>query len=224
LWSQRLEREGILFFRAVDAAHFRGQFERFRDMPDRVAWRNQLFADLMDILKRNVYRKFGCSIVNSAFKDMDPKLAKEFSLNAYSLAGRTTEKHIRQWIASDWTRTTPISIVFESGDQGVGKLQKRLAEDGCFPPNFMPKKSTVGENGTQLGYIPLQAADWLAYETSIAIRLVESGEAHEVAQLRWPIQQFHRIPGETGVYAAANIQELEKNLDSIQTRKHATGV
>ena len=217
MWTERLGREGITYFRAVEAAHFRGQFKPFHDRPDRESWRRRLFEDLMDILKRHVYRKFGCSIINDAFKRMNESLTDEFSLSAYSLAGRTTEKKIREWIISDWTKTTPIVIVFESGDQGIGKLQKRLLEDGCFPPTFRPKKDTPQKDGTiEYGYIPLQAADWLAYELSIVVRQIDSGEVREIAQMRWPMQEFHHILGEPGLYATEDIVELEKGLETTQ--------
>jgi hypothetical protein len=217
LWSERLRQEGITYFRAVEAAHFREQFQPFHDRPDREVWRKRLFEDLMDILKRHVYRKFGCSIINDALKKMDDDVTEEFSLSAYSLAGRTTEKTIRQWILSEWTKTTPVVIVFEAGDKGIGKLQKRLTEDGCFPPTFRPKKDTPGKDGIiEYGYVPLQAADWLAYELSIAVRQIDAGEVEEIAQLRWPMQQFHSTLGEPGVYGTENIKELEMNLKTTQ--------
>jgi hypothetical protein len=216
LWTQRLKQEGIAFFRAVDAAHFRGQFQPFRDRPDRNAWRDKLFADLMDILKRHVYRKFGCTIYNPALKNLDSRLVEEFAISAYSLAGRTTEKHIRKWIKDEWTSTTPVVIVFESGDRGIGKLQKRLLEDGCFPPTFRPKKDTIREDGgIEYGYVPLQAGDWLAYELSIAVRQMIDGKVQEASQLRWPMQEFHHIHGEPGLYDTEDIQELEKALASV---------
>jgi len=217
LWTARLGREGINYFRAAEAAHFRGQFKLFHDRPDREMWRQQLFADLMGILRRNVYRQFGCSIINSALNNMSEQLAEEFSLSALSLAGRTTEKHIRQWIIAEWTPTTPVVIVFEAGDQGIGKLQKRLAEDGSFPATFRPKKDTLRNDGTmEYGYVPLQAADWLAYELSIAIKQIEAGQIQEIAQLRWPMQEFFHIHGNPGVYATDNIQELETSLGTVK--------
>jgi hypothetical protein len=217
LWTERLKQEGIAFFRAVDAAHFRGQFEPFHDRVDRRAWREKLFSDLMDILKRHVYRKFGCSIINSAFKNLSPELAENFALSAYSLSGRTTEKHIRKWIKDEWTNTTPVVIVFEAGDLGIGTLQRRLLEDGSFPPTFRPKKDTVREDGgIEYGYVPLQAGDWLAYELSIAVRDIADGKVQEISQLRWPMQEFHHIHGEPGLYDADNITELEKSLTTIQ--------
>jgi hypothetical protein len=217
LWSKRLDREGIAFFRAVDASHFRGQFEPFHDRPDRKEWREQLFADLMEILQSNVYRKFGCSIFNPELNKMNAAIAEEFSLEAYSLAGRTTEKHIREWVAEEWSRSTLVAIIFETGDKGKGKLQKRMTEDGCFPPNFRPKKDTVKEDGTiEKGYVPLQAGDWLAYEHSIAVKQVESGEVTEPSQLRWPMQQFLSIPGNVSAYTAENLKEMEKNINLVQ--------
>jgi hypothetical protein len=96
-------------------------------------------------------------------------------------------------------------------------LQKRLTEDGGFPPQFRPKKDTVRKDGTiEYGYVPLQAADWLAYESCIAVQQVANDEVKEIADLRWPMQEFVRILGEPSVYTSDNIQELEKSLNIVK--------
>jgi hypothetical protein len=66
-WCARLQRDNIKFFRAVDANSLRGPFEHWRGLPNRKQLRRALFADLMDIIKSHVYRKFGCTICNKQF-------------------------------------------------------------------------------------------------------------------------------------------------------------
>jgi len=217
LWTERLGKEDIAFFRAVDAAQWRGQFERFREVPNKDIWRKSLFSDLMEILKRHVYRKFGCTVVNRNLSKMDERLREQFLLTAFTLAGRTTEKQIREWIKSDWTPTTPVVIVMESGDHGKGKLQERLEKDGCFPFAFQPKKDTTNKRGVmEYGFVPLQAADWLAYELSLSVRQFEEGTVQEIAGMRWPMQQFHRILGEPGTYEVEDLREMERKLRSVR--------
>src|ERR1700691_3926442 len=55
-WKSRLDRDGIAFFRAVDANSFRGPFEHWRDLPNRDQLRRELFADLMKLIKSHAYR------------------------------------------------------------------------------------------------------------------------------------------------------------------------
>lgn len=56
-WKARLEKDGIPFFRAVDAASFRGPFEHWRELPNREQLRRALFADLMELIKGHAYYK-----------------------------------------------------------------------------------------------------------------------------------------------------------------------
>jgi hypothetical protein len=218
-WSKRLKQDGIAFFRAVDLASFRGPFQHLRNKSgsERERVRRALSSDLMDILKSHVYRKFGCMIINKEFAKMSPSLIADFSLNAYSVAGRTAEKQVREWIMQEWSPTTPVELVFEEGDADHGKLMQRLKDDAGFEPIFRPKKDTVRPNGTMAyGYIPLQAADWLAYEISVAEKYLQEGKIDELSDLRWPMQQFLRIPGEPTIYDEEDMSRFEKGLDLIK--------
>ncbi len=67
-WKKRLSQEGIEYFRGVEAAHFRKQFQPWHDKPDREQWRQNLFADLMDLLTRNVYRNADARSSTSTFR------------------------------------------------------------------------------------------------------------------------------------------------------------
>jgi hypothetical protein len=216
LWSSRLAKDNITYFRAVDAAFFRGPFQHWRDRTDRESLRRSLFFDLMEILKSHTYRKFGCTIINGAFNEMNPQLKAEFSLVAYSIAGRTCEKRLREWVIGEWKNPdTGIELVFEEGDKGKGKLQKRLADDGCFTPTFKPKKDLVGEDGKIIyGFVPLQAADWLAYELSLAVKNAEAGKLAESDQdFRWAFREFLTIPGNPGVFTVNDMKQFERMLE-----------
>ncbi len=213
-WSKRLQQDGIEYFRAVDLASFRGPFKHWHKLPDaqREKLRRNLCADLMNILKRNVYRKFGCMVINKELAKLSPTLMREYSLSAYSIAGRTTEKHVREWIAQEWSRTTPVELVFEDGDLGKGKLQQRFKEDAAFTPIFKPKKDTNINGRMVYGYVPLQAGDWLAYEMALAEKHLQQGKISDLTDLRWPMQEFIRIPGEPTIYTEEDMQNFEKGV------------
>lgn len=106
-WSKRLKQDGAQFFRAVDLACFRGPFKHWKDRYDKEDLRRALSSDLMDILKRHVYRKFGATVINREFEKLSPTLVEDYSLCAYSIAGRTAEKQVREWIAQEWTGSQP---------------------------------------------------------------------------------------------------------------------
>jgi len=147
---------------------------------------------------------------------MNPQLKEEFSLVAYSIAGRTCEKKLREWVIAEWKNpSTVVELVFEEGDKGKGKLQKRLLDDRCFSPIFRPKKDFVEEDGTtRCGFVPLQAADWLAYELSVAMKNAEAGKlADSDEDFRWAFREFLKIPGNTGVFTVEDMKQFESMLE-----------
>ena len=225
LWTERLAEEKIRYFHAVEAAHFNGEFRPWKERADREKWRRDLFKDLMDIIKRNTFRHFSCSIVNTGIAQMNEASKEEFHLCAYSIGGRICERRIREWFLEEWRHTkATMELVFEDGDLGKGKLQARLAIDpNCFQPIFRPKLDTTTDEGVfRPGFVPLQAADWLAYELAIATRdLIEERRAIEsTADLRWPLQQFLEKPGNHGVFTVANMEEFERKIEMYKELKN----
>src|SRR2546421_2763206 len=207
-WKDRLSKDGIDFFRAVDAMSFRGPFEHWQNLPERESLRRALFADLMDLIQRNTYHKLACTIVNKDFRETNSKLRAQFAPRAYSLAARTCEKYARKWLVEEWKNCPEmtVGIVFEAGDAGAGKLREQLVADkGHIPPTFKPKKDTLHDDGIiEYGFIPLQPADWFAWETNKAVKNFFNGTLESESQLRWPMQQFLRKPGYMGLYTVEN--------------------
>jgi len=148
---------------------------------------------------------------------MSEDLREEFLLNAYSLAGRTCEKLARQWNLKEWKNPEmQLVAVFEAGDAGQGKLQQCLTKDrGHIPPNFRPNRDTVCADGrVEPGFIPLQAADWLAYEVNWATQKFFGGKLEEFSQLRWPMQEFEKYPlGYMGIYTPEDLKEMEEGFE-----------
>jgi hypothetical protein len=208
-WSRRLTQDDIEFFHAADLDNYWGPFRHWQDRPDRKRLRENLCADLMSILQSHVYQKFGSTVINDAFQKMDPKLREEFALCAYSLAGRTCEKQIREYVATHYTTHTEFAVHFEAGDKGKGKLQKRIAQDSGLQLNFTAKKD----------YIPLQAADWLAYELNKMAGKFGGGDLVSESQLRWPMREFLRYPpGPLGFYTPEDIKEMEKKVEGYRAQ------
>ena len=217
-WKARLDRDGIAFFRAVDANGFRGPFEHWRELPDREKLRESLFADLMELIQSHVYWKVAATVVNKEFHDTQSEVRRNFVESAYSLAARTCEKYGRLWVMSDWKMCPDMkaAFIFEAGDKGQHRLRERLRKDfGHIPPNFRPKKDTRREDGSmEHGYIPLQAADWFAWETNRAVRDADAGRVDDVSQCRWPIREFVRCPyGHMGVYSPENLRDMDKMIE-----------
>lgn len=220
-WKARLNRDGIEFFRAVDANNFRGPFSHWQQLPEgeREKLRQALFGDLMAIVQANTYQKFSCTVVNEDYQATDNALRQEFSESAYSYAARICEMHAREWARSEWKycKKTEVACIFEAGDggQSEAKMRERLSRDyGHIPPNFKPKKDTDRGDGVIIsGFIPLQASDWLAWEVNRAFRDARDLGITDEYKMRWPMQQFLSWPSPHMTYVSS--EELGQTDDML---------
>ena len=170
----------------------------------------------MEILLPHVYRKFGCTIVNKDFGRLDESLQEGYILTAYSLAARTCIVLVRDWASSEPPMKNQVEFVFEKGDANQGKMKQQLIHDlgeEC-EPYFRPKKDQIRKDGhADHGFIPLQAADWLAYEISCVVRKYGTTQGlPDERDLRWPMQQFTHKVGRLGIYGAEEIELLNNCL------------
>ncbi len=207
VWRKRLSQEGLDWFHAVDFFQGVGDFEPFKRDKRR---KEKLLADLVDIIKSHVYRKFGSIVVINDFLNLSRDLRTKFSFTAYVLAGRTVAKKISDW-CSEAHISNPVSLIFEEGDIGKGKLIARLTKDGYPTPEFRWKKDQQTPLGLMPGYTPLQAADLYAYELFLAAKRLETGKL-KYPNLRWAFKEFESTQGEPGFYSAESINALQKKL------------
>ncbi len=209
LWVERLQRDGLSYMHMKEYAHSTGQFAH--------GWkgdgkrRDALLADLMSIIKSHAYRKFGIVVRNDTFRaTVSSETQKDWHLNAYSLAGRSCAKQVNQWAMEEKYRS-PIELVFEKGDQGAGKLHHRLVEDGYGAPSFKPKKDEVTPEGLAIpSFVPLQAADFLAYE--IFLEVTRDIRGSEIPQ-RWGMNQFEGMLGDIGTYKVEDLSQFQDMVD-----------
>jgi len=202
-WRNRLSKDGLEYFHAVEFAHSRGQFAR--DWRADETRRRSLLSDLMNIIKRNVSRKFSTVIINEALNEMSDDTKTQFHINAYSLAARTCAARLREWMFRERWEQEP-QLIFESGDIGAGLLTKSLIRDGFPEPSFKAKRDQPNTDGSNLpAPTALQAADWLAYEVFLATK------ANDVR--RWAMEQFLTTPGNVGLYEARDVKRLKQILE-----------
>ena len=205
-WTERLQEDGISYMHMKEFAHSVGQFSSgWKGDKGR---RNALLGDLMNIIKSNTYRKFGVVVVNETFrKTVSAKIQEDWHLNAYSLAGRGCAKGVNEW-ATEERYKGPIDLVFEEGDAGASLLHKRLVEDGYQAPIFKPKKNRLTPQGILLpAFVPLQAADFLAYELFLEVtRMMQDSEIGQ----RWGMHEFDTMLGSIGTYTVEDLKKFQE--------------
>jgi hypothetical protein len=188
-WNTRLRDDGIKYFHMVDFAASRGEFEGWRNQEGK---RRALLSDLLDIIARHCYRKFGCVILVKEWRAGISQVNKDhFRINAYCLAAMISTANVDTWTQSE-RMGNPAEIVLEDGDAGKGLLQRLIAPRKP-DPIFRPKKDTPRTDGTIIpGFVPLQAADLLAYEILNGVKNYESGMLRDP---RHALGEFSYIPG-----------------------------
>jgi hypothetical protein len=213
-WLDRLQRDGIKYMHMKEYAHSTGQFaDGWKGNKPR---RDALLGDLMDILSSHTYRKFGMVITNETFRNsISAETQKEWHLNAYSLAGRSCAKQINEWAMEERYRS-PIELVFEKGDIGSGKLHARLVEDGYQAPSFKPKKDEFTPEGVLIpAFVPLHAADFLAYELFLEVTRIAKGDTEHAP--RWAFLEFYRKVGDIGTYKIDDLKRFQSMVDLTKT-------
>jgi len=208
-WTARLKVDGIDYFHMVEFAQSNKQFAGWRDQEAR---RRALLADLLDIISSRCYRKFGCGISIKTWESGISEAHKErFKMTAYGMAGSIAICTVDSWCQSERIRTAP-EVVFEDGDLGKGKFQQE-ASPRKPEPIFRPKKDTVRADGTIVpGFVPLQAADLLAYELLLGIRNWQGGMPRDA---RYALTRFNDIPGEIKWLEPKDLAELEAMLRAV---------
>jgi hypothetical protein len=133
-------------------------------------------------------------VTNETFRStISSETQKDWHLNSYSLAGRSCAKQVNEWAMEERYRS-PIDLVFAEGDVGASLLNERLIEDGYQAPDFKPTKDRMTPEGALIpAFVPLQAADFLAYELFLEVTSILNGDTRY--QPRWGLIEFLRMSG-----------------------------
>jgi hypothetical protein len=217
-WLQRLERDDLPCFHAAEFATCSGIFEKWAG-PEKAECRHRLSSDLMELIVRHAYRYFVQGVRPEDFRrSFTEDERKAFDINAYALCGRTCVADVGRWIRGDslqWERRQVPDLVFEDGDIGKGKLRDMLVRHNYPEPQFLPGKTP---QETKLGlvqpYVPLQASDWLAYES---FRLLKQGTPDR-DQWRWAMRQFFdRMQGRLGFWTLPDMDQVKDDLEALDS-------
>ncbi|MBI4431464.1 MAG: hypothetical protein HY587_07110 [Candidatus Omnitrophica bacterium] len=209
-WRERLAGDNLSYFHMVDFAQFSGEFRNgWRDNEPR---RKKLLSDLVEIIRRHAFRRFGCAIDNEVFlRNLPENRRRQYFLNAYALAGMTSAAQVFKWCKEERTPFEKVDFVFEDGDIGKGQLITRFNNDLGMTPVFKPKKDKQATIGMVFGFTPLQAADFLAYEITKGCKEMKNRKRDP----RWGLEELLKIPGPLGTYDPENLEALDVNHQAL---------
>jgi hypothetical protein len=213
-WLRRLRQDGLTYFRTSDFNSFTKEFAKEWKGNDKR--RSDLITDLVQIIRSSVNMKFGFVVANKDIQaGMSEVARKAWHIRSYSLAGRTCAARIREWAQSWHARSLP-EMVFEKGDPGRYELEKLFEQSQLPAPIFKPKKDIVDRKTglVEKAFVPLQAADLLAYELFDPVRKIENDGY--IKKIKKTIEELDRILGPIGKINLEHVKLLDDALTQFE--------
>jgi len=197
-WRAFLDLYGVPYLHMKEFAHSKGPFEIWRDNE---TTRQKFLADALRIIQKNGCTSFVTAIHSQAFNDViRARHLLPFFGNAYLFAARTCLSSILGW-CGDKRMNAPLEYIFEAGDAKQGVLREIMKSDGMPEPIFRHKCDVDPARSI----LPLQAADFLAYEIAKGFRDIGK------RQMRQPLAEFNQMVGpfgDWGIYENDNMELL----------------
>jgi hypothetical protein len=176
-WNLLLATYDLPYFHMKEFAHSTGPFAKWAKDEEH---RKRFLSKAAGIISEHVERSFACIVEFDSFD----KINQQYELNdiagvPYSLAGRSCVAKAAMHLPA-----LDANFVFDDGDEGRGELMRIMSRDGYPMPIFRPSRDIIKKGKTIKGIVPLQAADFAAYE----VRKVFKDDPTE----SWPIDRYRK--------------------------------
>ncbi|MGD0548630.1 MAG: hypothetical protein ABR991_12480 [Terracidiphilus sp.] len=181
-WKILLAKYDVPYFHMKECAQFKGPFAKWKSNQSD---RSYFLRDAAQIIRMNTQHGFISLLSHDIFEEADRlyHFRKVFK-TAYSLAGRCCIESAYEWRKNTTEGALDIEFVFEDGCSDKGSLINAMSS--YLPrrnvPSFRPSRDSEPSKECpegRIGIIPLQAADFLAYENRKALvdlNLLKSGQ------------------------------------------------
>ncbi len=150
-WDRVLRHFKLGYFHMVEFAQSVKQFRGWKDDEER---RRQLLTGLAMVIARHAKFWVGASVYLKDYSKVDAEYKLHEHFFPYPLCGLTCVDIAEKWRDAHHMLDIPTEYVFEGGDEHRGQLVERIEEKTGVIPTFR----------TRLKAVPLQAADFAAYE------------------------------------------------------------
>ena len=191
-WNLLLAAYDIPHFHMKEFAPSKGPFEKWEGDEKR---RAAFLSRAAGIIKNHVQRSFTCLVEFDVFaKVAERHPLKDVAGCPYALAAKSCAAKASNCLPG---LREEIGFVFEDGDEGKGELMRIMERDGYPIPIFKPSRDREKDGRTVRGLVPLQAADFAAYE----VRKHFKDDPGEL----WPLEKYRKsLVALAGVPSTAN--------------------
>ncbi|HMG76491.1 MAG TPA: hypothetical protein VK582_23650 [Pyrinomonadaceae bacterium] len=159
--------------------------------------RRAFLTDLVDVTKTHVFHSFGATVLMADYNYASKRYAlSRMAGNAYSFCGRACAAKLNRWMKANGHKDS-VRFVFDRGDLGKGVLTKVFMRDGFSAPEF--EQSRDGKDGSE-GTLPLQTADFAAWEISRLAKHTEAGLLRSLRDVRGSFKALSTISNTWDIY------------------------
>ncbi|MCH7655901.1 MAG: DUF3800 domain-containing protein [Chloroflexi bacterium] len=155
-WHQVLSDSGLDYFHMTDFENRRRQFHGWTEDKKR-----DLLDKLLPIIHEHTFSSIGCIVLKQQFDSILSDVAKQICGDIYGYAALTCYRHLGIVLKDTdaWMECT-----METGAKGAGALQLIVSEDSKIPKWQDDNRIISLDFQSKHAFMPLQAADILAYE------------------------------------------------------------
>jgi len=161
-WAAVLQRFDVPYFHMKEYAHSTGAFETgWKGENDK---RRRFIEALLAVIDQYALASFASMIEGNAFDEVNLEFqVREYFGTEFAICARLCIAETNRWMREHGYEP-PAEYVFEDGDPR-GRLTWLLESIRYPPPIYKPSRDRAAKDGTLIrGLLPLQAADFAAYE------------------------------------------------------------
>jgi hypothetical protein len=184
-WKIALRDEGIEYFHMREFAH---SVEHFKDWKGDESRRRRFLNGLCRIVVTHARFSVGAGVLLETYREVDRDWELHEKFRPCTLCAVTCMDEAVQWRRNQHRDAEPMEFVFESGDEHQGQLLKEGEAFAHTPPIFRTKRQAI----------PLQAADFIAYEQFKATTSLELNQIF--VRFRSSFQRLLKVPYRHGTF------------------------
>jgi hypothetical protein len=208
-WEDLLKEYSLAEFTMKECAQWRGPFKCWCEDQ-----RRSFTLRACQVLKTYVQYGFASIVQHPEYRNVNKSYSlREYTRSEYALAGITVVRDACDWAAKNHPGT-PIEFIFHQGTPGFGGLSELMFDELKCTPIFKPAREQEGPRPV----IPLQVADFLAYEVR-KIRKDDPEETKLIEKYRMSIRMLISVPNDWGQYSEDDLIRLCESHPHICKRK-----
>ncbi|MFI5115397.1 MAG: hypothetical protein ACHP8B_01730 [Terriglobales bacterium] len=215
-WKLVLAKFGVTYFHMKEFAHSTDEYANGWKGED--TKRALFIRSLLSVIDSYAKASFSCLIERSVFDEMDKEYeVREYFGNEYAICARTCVAEVNKWLLSHGYET-PAEYVFEDGDER-GRLSYLIESTGYPAPIFKPSRDRITKDGVIIrGLLPLQAADFAAYE--IYKGWHDFGDVEEIWKYRKSFVGLGKAANGEGYWGRLTADDVRLICESLGVSKH----